>query len=118
MVFVDFYFVNKFNVKLWNIFFVRRSYLYKNINYIYFILLICMYVILLFVVDLIIMNICLLINILKRKLEYEYIKISYINKLFEFKIYINFNFLDKILRFLVRFWMDGRVVKLIFVNIV
>lgn len=37
MVFVDFYFVNKFNVKLWNIFFVRRSYLYKNINYIYFI---------------------------------------------------------------------------------
>lgn len=40
---------------------------------------------------------------MKRKLEHEHTKISYINKLFEFKIHTNLNSLDKTLRFLVRF---------------
>lgn len=62
-----------------------------------------MYVIPLFAVDLITMNICSSTNILKRKLEHEHTKISYINKLFEFKIHTNLNSLDKTLRFLVRF---------------
>lgn len=54
----------------------------------------------------------------KLKLEHEHTRISYINKLFEFKIHTNLNSLDKTLRFLVRFWMDGRAAKLIFANIV
>lgn len=93
-------------------------YLYKNTNHIHFTLPTCMYVIPLFAVDLITMNICSSTNILKRKLEHEHTKISYINKLFEFKIHTNLNSLDKTLRFLVRFWMDGRAAKLIFANIV
>lgn len=54
-----------------------------------------MYVTPLFAVDLITMNICSSTNILKRKLEHEHTKISYINKLFEFKIHTNLNSLDK-----------------------
>lgn len=77
-----------------------------------------MYVIPLFAVDLITMNIFSSTNILKRKLEHEHTNISYINKLFEFKIHTNLNSLDKTLRFLVGFWMDGRAAKLIFANIV
>lgn len=103
MVFVDFHFANKFNAKLGNILFVRRSYLYKNTNHIHFTLPTCMHVIPLFAVDLITMNICSSTNILKRKLEHEHTKISYINKLFEFKIHTNLNSLEKTLRFLVRF---------------